>query len=138
MKKIIAMFVILLTCIFLTACGNAEPKEISCEDIIEAYENAGYTVKYHDHRYADSDSDIVCNMQIEDPNDPEKNYIYIDRYSDDEKAEMAAEDGKYNIAIWFVFAVSGESRWLTSEHYGNIHYHTFDKKMLKPLEGLIK
>ena len=45
MKKFVAIFLILLTCIFLTACGNAEPKEISCEDIIEAYENAGYTVK---------------------------------------------------------------------------------------------
>ena len=65
-------------------------------------------------------------------------YLYIDRYSDESKSKAAAEDAKYNLVVWFVFAISGESRWHKSEYYGNIHYHTFNDEITKPLEGLMK
>lgn len=138
MKKIISILLLLTLCFSFTACGKTEAKEISCDEIITAYENAGYTVEYHNHRDTDAESDVVCNIRIEDPKNPERNYLYIDRYSDESKSKAAAEDAKYNLVVWFVFAISGESRWLKSEYYGNIHYHSFNDEITKPLEGLMK
>lgn len=138
MKKIISILLLLLLCFSFTACSKSEPKEITCEEIIAAYEDAGYTVKYHNHRDSDTESEVICNIQINDPKNPERNYLYIDRYSDEGKSKAAAEDAKYNLVVWFVFAISGESRWLKSEYYGNIHYHTFNDEITKPLEGLMK
>ena len=138
MKKAVSIFLLLSFCLSFGSCGRSEPKELSCEDIIKAYEAAGYTVQYHNHRDTETESGVICNIQIDDPNNPEENYLYIDRYSDSEKAEAAAKEGKHNIAVWFVFAISGEARWLKSEHFGEIHYHTFDRKITKPLEELMK
>ena len=106
MKKIISILLLLSFCFSFTACGKSEPKEISCEEIIVAYEDAGYTVKYHNHSEPNTESDVICHIQIYDPNNPESNYLYIDRYSDAEKAEKAAKEGEYNIAIWVVFAIT--------------------------------
>jgi predicted small lipoprotein YifL len=138
MKKIISILLLLLLALSLAACGNQDPKEISCEEIITAYENAGYTVEHHMHHDADTDADAVCNILIKDSKNPERDYIYIDRYSNEEGAKSAAEETAYNPVLWFVFGVNGEWRWLKSEHYGDIHYHTYNSKMTKPLEKLME
>jgi hypothetical protein len=90
------------------------------------------------HHDADTDADAVCNILIKDSKNPERDYIYIDRYSDEEGAKSAAEETAYNPVLWFVFGVNGEWRWLKSEHYGDIHYHTYNSKMTKPLEKLME
>ena len=138
MKRTVAIALLLSLFLSFTACGRLEPKEISCEEIISVYQDAGYTVTYHMHRDVATEEGIICSIQIDDPENPERNYLYIDRYSDVEKAETAAKEQKYNIVLWFVFSLNGEARWLKSEHYGDIHYHTFNNKIKKPLEKLMK
>lgn len=138
MKRTVAIALLLSLLLSFTACGSSEPREISCEEIISAYEDAGYTVTYHMHRDVATEEGVICSIQIDDPEAPEKNYLYIDRYSDEESAEAAAKEQKHNIAVWVVFALGGEARWLKSEHYGDIHYHTFNNKIKKPLEKLMK
>ena len=133
---IVIAVALMLAC--LISCGKTEPKEISCEDIIKAYDNAGYTVKYHNHSITNTESDIICSIQIDDPSNPPKNYLYIDRYANIESAKMAVKDTSYNPVLWFVFAINGETRWLKSEQYGVIHYHTYSNKITKPLENLMK
>ena len=63
MKKIISIILLLSLCFSFTACGNsAETKEISCEEIIVAYEDAGYNNVYHLHSDGDNkiSSDEEC------------------------------------------------------------------------------
>ena len=138
MKKILSLLLLFSLALSFTACGKSEAKELSCEEIIAAYEDAGYTVTYHNHRQTDTESDVRCNIQIEDPKNPRKNYLYVDRYSTEEKAEAAAEDTSYNPIVWFVFGIHGEWRWLKSEHYGTIHYHSYNNDIMKPLKELMK
>lgn len=139
MKKAIAILLLMTCLISLASCEAGEPREISCEEIIEAYEAAGYRISYHNHGdpiY--NDSRELCNIEIEDPDDPEKNYIYITRYFTPEDAKAAAEKRSFNPALWLIFVVYGEWRWLQSGVYGDIYYTSFDSKILKPIKELTK
>lgn len=139
MKKIISILLLLSLCFLFTACGKSEPKEISCEEIIAAYENAGYTVLYHDHENDTvyNDLGIYCSFEIRDPNN-EDNYMYVHRFFNEEDAKAASKERQFNPILWLFFGIFGEWRWLHVGCYANIEYETFDRKMIKPLEELIK
>lgn len=135
-KIIIVLFALLL--LPLSACNKPEPKEITCEEIIKVYEYSGYIVEHHLHKEEMTDSDVICSICIKDSKNSKDNVLYIDRYKDEETASSYAKDMKYNVIVWFMSSIYGESRWLKSEQYGVIHYHTYDSKMTKPLESLME
>ena len=139
MKKIISMLLLLSLCFSFAACGTSEVKEISCEDIIKAYEDAGYTVLYHGHENDTVYNDLgqYCAFEIRDPKDDD-NYMYVHRYFNEEDAKEASEEEKSNLILWLFFGIYGEWRWLHTGYYGDLTYSTFDKKMIKPLKELIK
>lgn len=140
MKK--ALTLLLCALILLasfTACDNsADPKEITCEEIIAAYKDAGYSVLYHGHEgdEAYNDLGIYCSFEIRDP-DNEDNYMYADRYFTEEEAQAAGREQQFNVAVWLIFGMFGEWRWLHTGHYGDMVYSTFERKMLMPLQELM-
>ena len=139
MKKIISILLLLSFALSLVACGKSEQKEISCEEIIKAYEDAGYTVLYHGHENDTVYNDLgqYCAFEIRDPNN-EDNYMYVHRYFNEEDAKAASKERQFNPILWLFFGIFGEWRWLHVGCYGNIEYETFDRKMIKPLKELIK
>lgn len=63
MKKLVAL---LLFCCTLLACFGCtttmgEVKPVTCEEVIQAYENAGYYVRYYEQ---EETSDYYCYMNI--------------------------------------------------------------------------
>ena len=139
MKKILSILLLLSLCFSFTACVKSEPKEISCEEIIKAYEDAGYTVLYHGHENDESYHDLgmYCCFEIRDP-DNEDNYMYVNRYFNEEDAEATCKERQFNPILWLFFGIFGEWRWLHVKCYGDIEYETFDYRMMKPLEELTK
>ncbi len=139
MKRWIAIFLLLSLALSLSACSQSEPKEISCEEIIAAYKDAGYTVLYHGHETDESYHDLgmYCCFEIREP-DNENNYMYVNRYFNEEDAKAASEERQFNVILWLFFGIFGEWRWLHVGCYGNIEYETFDWKMIKPLYELMK
>ena len=139
MKKIISMLLLLSLCFLFTACGNQAPKEISCEELIAAYEKAGYRVLYHGHEddVVYNDLGQYCAFEIRDP-DNEDNYMYVNRYFNEDDAKAACEDRQFNVVLWLFFGIFGEWRWLHVGCYDDIEYETFDYKMLRPLKELMK
>ena len=136
MKKIISILLLLSLCFSFTACSKCEPKEISCEDIIKAYDDAGYFISYHSH--SECSSEYYCYIIIYDNEDSTSDLVEITLYNTIDDAKYAAENKRYNMAIWIVSAMYGEFRWLHTGYYRNITYATFDGTMLKPLNELIK
>ena len=136
MKKTISMLLLFSLCLSLIACSNTEAKEISCEEIIFAYEEAGYFVSYHSH--SEDSEEYYCYIIIYENEDTTSDLVEITLYNTAEGAKEAAENRKYNLAIWMVAAMYGEFRWLRTGCYGDMVYSTFDYKMLKPLKGLME
>jgi hypothetical protein len=136
MKRIIALLLVFTFLISLSACATeTEPREISCDEIIAAYEAAGYAVEHFD-RFSEEDA-LKCSVHVSSRENPEKNYLYINIHRSEDSARAAAEDTKYGIATWIVFATCGEWRWLKVGYYGVIEYSTYNDEMLKPLKGLM-
>ena len=138
MKKIIAIILLLSLALSLSAC-NKEAREISCEELIQAYKDAGYNVLYHGHEGDEIYNDLgqYCAFEIRDPNN-EDNYMYVHRYFTVEEAKAAAEERQFNPVLWLFFGIFGEWRWLHVGCYGDIEYETFDRKMIKPLKALME
>ena len=139
MKRIVSLFLLIASVISFVSCGSQEAREISCEDIIAAYEDVGYSVLYHGHEDDEIYNDLgeYCSFEIRDPNN-EDNYMYVHRYFSEDAAKAAREEAEYHPVLWLFFGIFGEWRWLHTGRYGDLTYETFDKKMLKPLKELMK
>lgn len=138
MKKILSIILLLTFAISLTACGdNAEPKEITCEDIIKAYEDAGYYVTHGEHK-DEAESSQLCYIKASLTEDDGSDYIYFIPCFTEEQAKEAEKTDKYNLAVWLYATVSGESRWLKTGTYGKIEYSYYNSKLIKPFYELIK
>ena len=138
MKRIISIIFLLSFALSLTACGNStEQKEISCEDIIKAYEDAGFYVTHGEHK-SESEGSQLCYIKANLTEDSNSDYIYFITCFTEEQAKEAAETDKYNWAVWMYATVSGESRWLKTGTYGKIEYSYYNPKLIKPFEDLIK
>ena len=139
MKKTIS--VLLLLSILLLSCASCShmesTNEVSCEDIIKAYEDAGYYVAHGEHR-EETDSSHLCYIRASVTEEPYGDYIYFITCFTEEQAEEAAKTDKYNLAIWLYATVSGESRWLKTGTYGKIEYSYYNSKLIKPFNELIK
>ena len=139
MKRVISILLLFSLTFSFFACTPHRSEEITCEDIIAAYENAGYTMEHHLHEdpvYLEEG--ICCSLMFQDPEDPDKNYIYIERHNTTNGAYQAAEESEYNLVLWFISLVHGEGRWLRSEQFGTLHSTTFERKMLKPLQSIVE
>lgn len=141
MKKLTSILLIILIILSLftfTSCTQSAPSEISCEEIIKAYKDAGYSVLYHGHEDDEIYNDLgqYCAFEIRDP-DNENNYMYVHRYFNEEDAKAAYKEQQFNPILWLFFGIFGEWRWLHVKCYGNIVYETFDYKMLFPMYKLI-
>ena len=138
MKKIISIILLLSFVLSLTACCNStEPKEISCEEIIAAYEDAGYYVTHGEHK-DEAEGSQLCYIKASLTEDSDSDYIYFITCFTEEQAEEAAETDKYNLAVWLYATVSGESRWLKTGTYGKIEYSYYNSKLIKPFNELVK
>jgi hypothetical protein len=137
MKKIISTLLLLSFCFSFAACGKSEPKEISCEEIIEAYEDAGYYVAHGEHK-DEADSTQQCYIKASLSENTDSDYIYFTTCFTEEQAEKARKIDKYNLFIWLYATVSGESRWLKTGTYGKIEYSYYNSELIKPFDELTK
>lgn len=138
MKKLIIILLLLSFALSLAACGNSEPIEIGCEDIIKAYEDAGYYV-IHGENCGVEGSLYRCYIcvKLNEEDDP-ADHLYITTYWTEEEAKEAAKIDEYHIVKWIFALPFGETRWLKSGYYGTIEYSSYNSKLLKPLEELMK
>ena len=138
MKKIVILLLLCLLVLSLTACGGETvPKDISCEDIIQVYEDAGYYVSHGGHR-DEADSAHQCYIKASVSEDSGSDYIYFTTYFTAEDAKEAAEVQKYNLLIWFYATVCGESRWLKTGTYGKIEYSYYNSELIRPFNELVE
>ena len=137
MKKIISIILLISFALSLAACKKSETKELSCEEIIAAYEEAGYYVIHGTHNN-ETDSSQICYIKASISEDSDSDYIYFITCFTEEQAEETAKTDKYNLAVWLYATVSGESRWLKTGTYGKIEYSYYNSKLIKPFNELIK
>jgi hypothetical protein len=133
-KRAIAL-ILLATSLFSAGCTPKEGEEITADELITAYENAGYVVRHRDHREDLDAGYYSIEATLGEGEDGE--FIYFHVYDTKEEAEQATEEGQWNIVLWIFSLPFGEYRWLKSKTYNNIHYEYFDRDMTKPFKELM-
>ena len=132
MKRIFAI----LLCITLLLCGtgcNAQVRDITCADVIAAYEKAGYGVFHKEESYEDNG---VCYVRVDDPKSDD--YIYFEFFEDAESAQAYAKQRQWNVVLWLFSLIYSDPTWLVTKTYGNIEYEYDNDDLVKPFEQLIK
>ena len=138
MKKALFLLLLLLLVLFLVSCASrTEPKEISCNEIISAYEEAGYYVVHGEHK-SEEDGAQLCYIKASFSENSDSDYIYFITCFTEEQAKQAAATDEYNLLIWLYAAICGESRWLKTGTYGAIEYSYYNSQLFQPFNELIK
>ena len=137
MKKIASLIILVAIALSIVSCGNTEVRDISCEEIIEAYENAGYFVTHGEHK-DEEDGSRLCYIRADISEELNGDYIYFVTCFTEEQAREAQETDKYNIVVWLLAALQGEGRWLKTGTYGKIEYSYYNDELIKPFEKLTK
>lgn len=125
-----ATLLLLLSC--LTGCRSDGTQEITCADIVTAYEEAGYDVLHGDT--TTEDREYECYVKAEDKESGE--YIFFHFFDSEEAAETYAKDHQWNAAIWLYSAACGKPTWLTVKTYGNVEYEYADSSLIQPFRAL--
>ena len=132
MKRILILLLSLpFVLINFQACAKEPPKEITCQDVIDAYSQyEEYSVF---HKENDHKAHRVCYVEVKEA---DGDYVYFQFY---DTAEHAKEDKRnYNVFVWFLSVLHGESRWLHTDTYNNISYEYLDKDLMNPFWELIQ
>ena len=139
MKKIISILLLFSVVVSFIACGsNGEVKELTCDEIVKAYEEAGYYVTHGEH-CGEEGYHYRCYIVVKfNEEDNPADYIYFTTYWNEEEAQKATEIDKYHIVKWIFALPFGEYRWLKAKTYGKISYSYYNSEMVKPFNELIK
>ena len=134
MKKTILALILILT-LALTACHVPEERHITCDEILAAYEGFPYKNLYHDDH--ETNRQDYCQISLEVTRDNKYEYVHFYVFDTFEEAEAYAEERKYNIAVWIIAIMYGESRWLQVGSFGNVAYEYYDTELYEPFATLV-
>lgn len=137
MKKLIAFLLLITLVLPLTAC-NADGKHFTCDEVIKVYEEAGYTVSHTHSSYIEGG---ICSLTIYKSGEEyyeNHDFIQIEVFETEEYARAYNDERQFNWAVWMIFAMFGESRWLHTERYGNLHVEYYPNEFIRPLKQLIR
>ena len=134
MKRFLALLLCAMLLLSCTACSVDQQKEITCQDVINAYENAGYQTWHLEED--DSDCGEVCYVKVFD-NDSDE-YIYFEFFDSEESAKAYADQRQWNVALWLFSLIYSDPQWLITKTYGNIEYeYRAGTDLIKPFNDLI-
>ena len=131
--KYFALILLIVFSAFLCSCKEEVTKEITCDRIVAAYEEAGYWVWHSNH---DESEDEYCHIRAQKEEEDE-DYIYFRLFQTEEGAKKAKEQEEYNVAVWLFAMMFGEYRWCHSKRYGTIQYSYYDSSLVKPFNKLM-
>lgn len=133
MKRAIAA--LLLAAVLLGAlagCSQKQEREISCAQVIAAYEAAGYTVGHRE--YPEQDYGYVCEVTVESGGKS----IRFQFYDTPRQAQSQADQRQWNVALWLYSAAMGQPTWLTTTTYRNIEIEYDSSELYKPFQSLLR
>lgn len=132
MKKYLVILLCLSLLLSMAGCGGSQRK-VSCDDVIAAYEAAGYSVSHRD--YAEEEYGYRCVVTIEESDGDSIRFHF---YKTAEAAEAYASQRQWNGLLWLFSVIYSDPTWLKTETYQNIEIEYDDADLYKPFKQLVK
>ena len=132
MKKVFAL--LLTALLLLSGCSSKHRTDVTPEEIIAAYEAAGYNVS------ANTYDEKLEHGQIGyiQADHPDGDYIYFAIFETEEDAKANKEEF-YHPGMMALFSmIFGDPSWQRWEVYGNIVVQYDEPDFMEPFEELLK
>ncbi len=134
MKRAISFLMIISILILaLPSCTSKTVTAPTCDELITAYEDAGFSI-FHSEDTEDA-SDWNCYVKVWD--EDEYDYVFFYFFDTPEKAKARDDEREYNVLIYLFSVIYGNPQWLHTETYGNIEYEYSNSDLIKPFKELI-
>jgi hypothetical protein len=137
MKKFLA-FLLVICGVFFAGCytDRTSNVEITCEELIAAYEEAGYGV-FHNETDEGEDVEYNCYVRINDPNSDD--YAYFHFFDSHEEALAYFEEAPYaTIGVGLFSLIWGQPTWLRNKTYNQITIEYDNAELYKPFQKLLR
>ena len=133
MKKLTAAILLAAMALSLFSGCQKEERPVSCEEVIAAYEAAGYDVSHRD--YPEKEYGYLCEVTIEEEDGDSIRFHF---HETSEEAEAEAEERRWNSVLWLFSVIYGDPTWLKTECYQNIEIEYDDDALYEPFKELVK
>lgn len=134
MKSVVALLLCITLLLGCAGCTLPPELEITCQDVIRVYQQAGYGVWHIET--PESEDGEVCYVKILD-NDSDE-YIYFEFYDSPETAQAYAEQRQWNVLLWLFSVIYGDPQWVITKTYGKIEYeYKLGTELIEPFFDLI-
>ena len=137
MKRFIAILLVACT-IFFSGCyaHKTSDIEITCEELISAYEEAGFGV-FHRESGEDENREYNCYVEITDYETDKTAYFHF--HDTHEDAVAYFDEAPYaSIGVWLFSLIWGEPTWLRCKAYNQISIEYTSAKLYRPFKKLIR
>ena len=134
-KNLLCMiFTLSMLIISLSGCQTPEKTNITCADVIRAYEEADYKVLHSESPTGTYNE--KCSVQIIG----KENYdnVYFSFFETEEEAQAYAKEHQWNVVLWLYSVACWQPTWVTTKTYQNIEYEYCDSAMIKVFEEMIR
>lgn len=131
MKKRISFLLLLAVLLSLCTACRTEKKTISCDAVITAYQNTGYTVWHKD--YPEKENGYLCRIEIQNEGGESISFSFFENESE---ADAYADQHQWNWAVWLYSLALLQPTWVTTKTHSNIVIEYVDKDLYKPFEQL--
>ncbi len=135
MKKLLSVFFAVLLLLGATACARPN-RSVTCEEVIAAYEAAGYEVFHQADSEYIFEEDCVCYVRADHP-ELEEN-IYFRFFIDSEAALRYAEEKNYYWAASIFSLFLWDPTWIRMEVNDNVVIDYSRSELYQPYKELLQ
>lgn len=120
--------------LLISGCSSRERTDITREEIVAAYEAAGYSVwsEVYDEKL---DEGEVASIQA---NHSDGNYIYFSIFETEDEAKAYKEEYYHPFTMWLFSVIYGKSLWPRWEVYGCVVVQYDDPDLFDPFRELLR
>ncbi len=137
MKRFLAILLAVCTLTF-AGCNSHRTSdvEITCADVITAYEEAGYSI-FHCETQPDEKIDYNCYLEITRSDSDGEMYMHF--FDTHEDAVAYLDEAPYaTIGIGLFSLIWGQPTWVRFKTYNQISIEYDDAELYKPFQKLLR
>ena len=137
MKRILAILLAVCALLF-TGCNSHRTSavEITCTDVITAYENAGYHT-FHKEEQSAEDVGYNCYIEITHPDLDGEMYIHF--FDTHEDAVAYLDEAPYaSIGIGLFSLIWGQPTWVRFKTFNQVSLEYDNRNFYKPFQKLLR
>ena len=133
MKRIAVYALIFLLILSLCGCGSRYRTDITMDEIVDAYQKAGYGT-YSGVYDEKLEHGAIAYIQA---NHSSGDYIYFEFFETEEEAKACEEANDHPIVKGLFSVIYGEPAWVRMETYGCIVVEYWNTDLFEPFEKLL-